>query len=405
MAFKRSNFHIHNWQQRGIADSSRKGLNVLKRNSKMIRGSDALANRGQVIHFHRPNSIVDPGYNNSSTNGMPAEEIAALMGESPDVFFKAFITAYNESFGSEWAEETVIGRADGLHMFKSTSRSISLGFQAPAASESEAFSNLLSLQALIRMLYPAYTDGENALSISQSPLVRVKIMNILMDSSGRSESKNDILLGGNGQYRGVLAAVKNISVSYNLENDVGVIEVTENSLNEMLINGGGPRVKGDGEIRTGAKTGGTKKILPKLLDISMELDIIHESFLGWTHSGIYDEEGDETYGPIFSKDPPGDQDGPTDKRLDMEFSLPYDPNRTTKHNSNFPYGLGDAPEFDEPPATPPGPTAATDVLPTSDPLAESAASAESLETADEASSANAQASLGYWGLNPQGSYS
>tara|TARA_R100000808_G_C2155243_1_gene167248 strand:- start:9381 stop:10577 length:1197 start_codon:yes stop_codon:yes gene_type:complete len=333
MAFKRSNFHIHKWAQSPISRKSQTGTNTLKRNSKMFRGTDALANKGQVIYFHRPNPLVD----NEVTN----PNKLALLGEAPDIYFKAFITAYNESFSSEWSEETVIGRADGLHMFKATSRAVSLGFQAPAATQSEAFENLLSLQSLIRMLYPSYTDGHNALSISQSPLVRVKIMNMLIDSSGRDETSENVLYGGSSTSRGVLVAVKNITVGYNLENDTGVIEITENSLNQMLKDGGGPRVRGDGEERTGSITGGTKKILPKLLDINMELDIIHESFLGWTHTGIYDEEGDDTYGPIFANGTIGADGEPMNKRFDMEFSTYDGPNTTTKHNINFPYGLGD----------------------------------------------------------------
>ena len=44
------------------------------------------------------------------------------------IWFKAFITAFNESYACDWASEDVFGRADPIFMFKKTTRKISLTF-------------------------------------------------------------------------------------------------------------------------------------------------------------------------------------------------------------------------------------------------------------------------------------
>ena len=93
------------------------------------RGSDALANgRGQLISFmHVPSQTK--------------------------IYFKAFITNYNETYNSDWTSEVVYGRADPIYLFKQTQRKIALSFKVPAASEGEAFDNLGRVQKLIQEVY------------------------------------------------------------------------------------------------------------------------------------------------------------------------------------------------------------------------------------------------------------
>jgi len=94
------------------------------------------------------------------------------------VFFKAFITAFNEAYNCDWSSESLYGRADPIYMFKQTQRKITLAFKIPAASTSEAYENLGKVQQLVQFLYPSYVDIESAATISQSPLVRLKVMNL-----------------------------------------------------------------------------------------------------------------------------------------------------------------------------------------------------------------------------------
>ena len=104
------------------------------------------------------------------------------------IFFKAFITAYNETYTPSWQSEEVFGRADPIHSFKQTTRAINLTFVVPAASESEAYENLAKTQNLIQFLYPNYSDIKNsepaAQTISQGPLLRLKVMNLLQNMAG-----------------------------------------------------------------------------------------------------------------------------------------------------------------------------------------------------------------------------
>ena len=243
-------------------------------------GSDAYAERGMVISFqHVPSKTV--------------------------VSFKAFITAYNEVFSSDWGAETVYGRADPVYMFKNTTRKITLSFQVPAAAESEAFENLGRVQKLIQFLYPNYTTvngGAPAQTISQSPLVRLKLLNLAQkhfqawqgegfaapsfpysverknlaamhrkaDQEAPSRSfpsftydqmiKAKKPSGKTGPPGGVttqtadsglLGVIQSLDVNYNLEEAGGFEE-------------------------------GAGVILPKLIDVNITFGAIHEHVVGWT---------------------------------------------------------------------------------------------------------------------------
>ena len=198
------------------------------------------------------------------------------------VFFKAFITAYNETFNSDWATETVFGRTDPIHSFRQTSRRITIAFKVPAATYTEAYDNLANVQALIQYLYPNYSTAANgpAQTISQNPYIRLKVMNLGRKAEqGFAEAAKAFGEGqwnpvGNltdagalvqnglmrGSYlsdadptRGMLGVVSNLTVNHNLENpDIGVL------------------------------TAGHNMVLPKLIEINMDFNVVHETRLGWS---------------------------------------------------------------------------------------------------------------------------
>ena len=204
-----------------------------------VKGSDAYANhKDMVIGFEH----------------VPSQTF---------VSFKAFITNFQETYNSDWTSETVYGRIDPIYLFKNTTRDISLAFKVPAESESEAFENLGRVQKLIQFLYPNYTTlidpntGQPdvfANTISQSPLVRLKVMNLLTDTSGRPSSTYKGAVehkGPLGGSRGLLGAIQNISINHGLEGDQGVF-------NE-----------------------GRGVVLPKLIEVTLSFRPIHEGPLGW----------------------------------------------------------------------------------------------------------------------------
>mgnify|MGYP003626403129 CR=1 FL=1 len=186
------------------------------------------------------------------------------------VFFKAFITSFNESYNSEWASETVFGRTDPIYMFKANSRQIALNLKVPAASESEAFENLGRVQKLTQFLYPTYRDVASggtvyAQTIAQSPLIRLKVMNLLSRKDGTSTPGPDAdanvsyfnkYKGSGLSDTGALGVIQSFQVNHNLENHEA------------------------GSIEHGQQT-----LLPKLIDITVTFNVIHEKTIGWDQNG------------------------------------------------------------------------------------------------------------------------
>lgn len=112
--------------------------------------------------------------------------------------FIAFLTDYSQTFASEWNTEQVFGRNDPIAMFKATRRTISLAWDIPAESASQAISNHSKTKRLIKMLYPAYQvsvgEGDslvnletNQQTLGKPPLVKIKYANLIRNSAKTSE--------------------------------------------------------------------------------------------------------------------------------------------------------------------------------------------------------------------------
>ena len=212
-------------------------------------GSDAKGNAGFTVSFQH----------------VPSEE---------SIYLKAFLTAFNETYKVDWASETVYGRPDPIFMFKGTTRTVSVGLTMPAATVGEGFENLSKLQKLIQFLYPTYEDNANALSITQSPLIRLKIMNLLskvLDSQADSLDSlpNSLHLNSNIAGDGVLGQISNLTIDHG---------VHDPSIGSFEINKG--------------------TILPKAIEIQFDFTVLHEHPLGWDV---------------------------VDSTKDLEFSAPYFP--------------------------------------------------------------------------------
>tara|TARA_Y100000310_G_scaffold203562_2_gene203813 strand:- start:1527 stop:2792 length:1266 start_codon:yes stop_codon:yes gene_type:complete len=233
------------------------------RNRAYVDGSDALANLGYVVDFtHVPTGR--------------------------QLFFKAFIVAYNETFSPDWSEETVYGRMDPIYQFKNTTRSITMNLKIPAATSSEAFENLAKVQALTQFLYPNYYDVGSATTIAQSPILRLGVMNLVRDQTHWSpteemrrdgypvlepgEGFTDSMGTGRGTHAGVLGVLKSLTINHNLETDAGVIE----------------RGASAGDVSSELLVGGS--ILPKLIEINFDFSVIHEHPLGWDNEGNFSNE-------------------------------------------------------------------------------------------------------------------
>tara|TARA_R110002110_G_scaffold379015_3_gene589575 strand:+ start:5400 stop:6695 length:1296 start_codon:yes stop_codon:yes gene_type:complete len=227
------------------------------------------------------------------------------------IFFKAFITAYNEQFTSNWSSEEVYGRNDPIQLFKNTTRKITLALKVPAASEGEAFENLGKTQSLTQFLYPNYADASMASTMAQSPLVKIKVMNLMqgvpMGHDFDAEEEADIsrvIQNKRAADEAALRADKNAEVgdwstagvaalraktmkdqgaganrkkstyfmkySSDASSNAGLLGVIES----LTVN---HNLESEGSFNVAPNT-----ILPKLIDITISFTALHEAPLGWT---------------------------------------------------------------------------------------------------------------------------
>ena len=220
----------------------------------MVDGSDSLANlRHLIISFYH----------------VPSKR---------SVSFKAFITAFNESYNSNFTPHETFGRTDPIYQYKNTTRKITLAFKVPAASESEAYENLGRISALEQMLYPSYSELDSATTLTQAPLIRIKMMNMLskpsfsppseeqLDADQRNVLYNSYKTDSDPK-QGLLGIIDNFIVNHNLEGDDGVFFKR--------------REEEDPETGKRVAKAVPNTILPKLIDVNLSFSPIHEQTLGW----------------------------------------------------------------------------------------------------------------------------
>ena len=193
--------------------------------------------------------------------------------------FKAFIIAFNETYASDWSSEEVYGRMDPIMLFKNTKRVITLGLKIPAASISEGFENLGKVGELTKMLYPSYSNINDASTITQSPLIRMRVMNLahavndsvgLSDAGASNYKYTEYASVGSPNTPGLLGAITSVAINHNLENpDIGVLEMAAGT------------------------------VLPKLIELNVEFAVLHEHALGW------DSINNESFGTAADSDAAG----------------------------------------------------------------------------------------------------
>ena len=196
------------------------------------------------------------------------------MVDSTKVDFMAFLTSFTQTFNSTWTSEQVYGRNDPIANFQGTQRSVSLGWELPAANLEEAKKNMQKISSLTKMLYPGYSQaeenvktsvpvvgttgtnirvGSNALSLSKAPLIRLKFANLL-NSSVKKDST------------GLLGYVGNLSANPTL--DMGMFS---------------------------EKSEGEAKLYPKVYSLSIDFTVLHEHDLGRTEK----DQNSFSNGPSF----------------------------------------------------------------------------------------------------------
>jgi len=174
------------------------------------------------------------------------------------VYFKAFITNLVDTFSADWTRESIYGRVDPVPMYAQTQRSISLNLTIPADSIGEAYENLARVQKLVQFLYPSYTIGDDgSRTITKSPLIRLKAMNLVSKDDSTDEEKIQSALrmadsalafsraetdpiprtdyyknytSDASPDNGLLGFINGLTVMHNLENEGGVFEKAQNTV-------------------------------------------------------------------------------------------------------------------------------------------------------------------------------
>jgi len=137
------------------------------------------------------------------TNKSATLEIRSAQDKAVTVSFPAFLTSFGNKFSSQWSEEVVYGRQDPIGTFQSTKRTINVGFSIISYDLADAKANMNSINNLIKMLYPSYTDAVgdkdaklNALVMSKAPLVELKLANLIQEQN----AYENFLLGWIGSW-------------------------------------------------------------------------------------------------------------------------------------------------------------------------------------------------------------
>jgi|14_taG_2_1085336.scaffolds.fasta_scaffold00403_17 hypothetical protein len=184
--------------------------------------------------------------------------------------FPSWITEFTDTFTSEWSTDSVFGRNDKIGNFQGTTRSISISMKIPSYSVVEARENMHQLEHLIANLYPSYTsrdfNGEKVHTMSGSPMVKVKFANLIKNANVRKNAVNAAAGGLSGW-------INNVSFSPDLESGFHHMSPNMNKTDQAAYNG----------VFEGPSQGfnSSHTFLPKVLDISFTLTVVHEHKLGW----------------------------------------------------------------------------------------------------------------------------
>jgi hypothetical protein len=206
--------------------------------------------------------------------GYVLEFVHIPTGES--VHFKAFLTAYEDGYESQWNEKEVFGRMDPISTFKRTRRRIRLGWDIPSASEEDAISNLKKSEKFLSMLYPVYetTEVERALegppTLEESkrspreistmvapPLFKMKFANLIMDSNSGTPN-------GDASSGGLVGTISGLVYRPDIEQGFF------GPFNDTIAPGG---------------------LVPQTISFDLEFVVHHTHALGWKRKSKRNEDG------------------------------------------------------------------------------------------------------------------
>jgi len=211
----------------GNIDSLTKRLINLKR-TEFNDGSENLKNRAglKIEFFHVPSSTT--------------------------AIFKAWLTDFNDSFTTNWTEESVYGRSDPIATYGHTKRVISLAWDVIAGGLLEAYVNMSEIEKLVRMCYPNYQAGiGGATNITSAPLIKLKFLNLVNEVTKGGHPGSFI---GDAKVSGLVGKINGVTFKPDLA--AGMFQ----DKNHIL--------------------------LPKVVKLNVEFTVFHTHALGWDQHGF-----------------------------------------------------------------------------------------------------------------------
>lgn len=100
--------------------------------------------------------------------------------------FFALMESFQDSYSSNFQQESVFGRTDPIPYYQNTQRSISMSWTLVAHNSEAASNNLNDVNTLAQMLYPSYTRHGSQRTFSGAPVVSIKYINLIQERGGKS---------------------------------------------------------------------------------------------------------------------------------------------------------------------------------------------------------------------------
>jgi hypothetical protein len=126
--------------------------------------------------------------------------------------FHAFLDSLDDNYNIEVSGESTFGRLDPVQIYRGTTRSVSLGFNIVATSESDFDEMWYRINKLVTLAYPQWTPGDEVIGnpraggwkpqfkvpfsqvVGASPLIRLRVGDVI--SSNYSKFGLSRLFGG-----------------------------------------------------------------------------------------------------------------------------------------------------------------------------------------------------------------
>jgi hypothetical protein len=203
----------------------------------------------QTTYKLNPNLSISPDSAVDDNNDIIRFNFSLINNDNkPDtqIFFRAYIDDFGDSFTGEWDSYRYVGRGENFYKYKGFNRDMSLTFTVPALSRADMITNYQKLNALVWATTPDYSEAGlmrgNLVKFTMgdylnNALIIVKSLNFapITDMGwdiNRVDSNNGLLNVGTTEYVGQLP--KGIKVTANIVPLTQGITTTETVNDEKI---------------------------------------------------------------------------------------------------------------------------------------------------------------------------